>query len=172
MFNWFQNVPNNTDGKKKLQDKLIPLNEKCVLQSSGAKKSVAWGEKKVPFFSSRLRSFSPRSTWQPVRRLTGRLFWASFLWTLAKRTGKNKPTRQERDALFFHLTPILLFFCSSNTDSVTKRNRLIGPSWLGFEWYNSKHNAHQGLRGNRHLLCLLKESGLGLIFHRPPNLPR
>lgn len=26
--------------------------------------------------------------------------------------------------------------------------------------------------GNRHLLCLLKESGLGLIFHRPPNLPR
>ena len=74
MFHWFQNVPNNTDGKKKLQDKLIPLNEKCVLQSSGAKKSVAWGEKKVPFFSSRLRSFSPRSTWQPVRRLTGRLF--------------------------------------------------------------------------------------------------
>ena len=28
---------------KKLQDKLIPLSEKCVLQSSGAKKSVAWG---------------------------------------------------------------------------------------------------------------------------------
>ena len=26
---------------KKLQDKLIPLSEKCVLQSSGAKKSVA-----------------------------------------------------------------------------------------------------------------------------------
>ena len=74
MFNWFQNVPNNTDGKKKLQDKLIPLNEKCVLQSSGAKKSVVWGGKKVPFFSSRLRSFSPRSTCQPVRRLTGRLF--------------------------------------------------------------------------------------------------
>ena len=29
--------------QKKLQDKLIPLSEKCVLQSSGAKKSVAWG---------------------------------------------------------------------------------------------------------------------------------
>lgn len=28
---------------KKLQDKLIPLSEKWVLQSSGAKKSVAWG---------------------------------------------------------------------------------------------------------------------------------
>ena len=75
MFNWFQNVPNNTDGKKQLQDKLISLSEKCVLQTSWAKKSVAWGRKKGAFFfSSRLRSFSTRSTWQPVRRLTGRLF--------------------------------------------------------------------------------------------------
>ena len=51
MFNWFQNVPNNTDGKKQLQDKLISLSEKCVLQTSGAKKSVAWGRKKGAFFS-------------------------------------------------------------------------------------------------------------------------
>lgn len=59
MFNWFQNVPNNTDGKKKLQDKLIPLSEKCVLQSSGAKKSVAWGEKKVPFSPRGYALFRP-----------------------------------------------------------------------------------------------------------------
>ena len=55
----------------------------------------------------------------------------SFFSLNASKT--NKQTRQEWDALFFHLAPILLFFCSSNTDSVTKRNRLVGPSWLGFE---------------------------------------
>jgi len=95
-----------------------------------------WSGEKGAFFSPRPRSFSPLSNWQPVRTLTGRLFGASFLWTLAKRTGEkqtNKETRQERDALFFHLAPILLFFSSSNTDSVTKRNRLVEPSWLGFE---------------------------------------
>lgn len=143
-----------------LQDKLIFWSKKCVLQSFNVnefilpafrerklqtvfllacEKAAKWSigvEKKAPFFSPRPRSFSPLSNWQPVRTLTGRLFGASFLWTLAKRTGEkqtNKETRQERDALFFHLAPILLFFSSSNTDSVTKRNRLVEPSWLGFE---------------------------------------
>ena len=59
MFNWFQNVPNNTDGKKKLQDKLIPLSEKCVLQSSGAKKSVAWGKKRCLFSPRGYALFRP-----------------------------------------------------------------------------------------------------------------
>ena len=82
---------------KKLQDKLISLSEKCVLQSSGAKKSVAWGRKKGAFFLLQATLFSPRSTWQPVRRLTGRLFWASFLYLDASKTNgkKNKQTNKQ-----------------------------------------------------------------------------
>lgn len=47
MFNWFQNVPNNTDGKKKLQDK---LEWKMGTSVERGKKSVAWGRKKGAFF--------------------------------------------------------------------------------------------------------------------------
>ena len=123
-----QRVPFASVERKEAPNSL-PVSPRTGCQVKRGEKESGLGEKKA----QATLSFSPLHLAAQAGRKT---VWSFLSLDASKTNGQkqtNKQRRQERDALFFHLAAILLFFSSSNTESVTKRNRLVEPSWLGFE---------------------------------------